>query len=185
LKFLENYRRDLCDTLQKIDLAKVRQAVDWLKQTRGDGRCVYTCGNGSSASTASHLVGELVKTVSYGKTARFRAIALADCVPAITALGNDVGYDAIFVEPLRNFARGGDVLVVFSGSGNSPNVVGAVEYARAAGCRTISLTGRDGGKLGRAADLNILVPAQHMGIIEDAHLVICHMIAYHIMECDD
>lgn len=185
MSFAENYRRQVHETIDKIDLAKVQLAIDWLRQARDAGRNIYTCGNGCSASTASHLACELLKTASYGRAKRFRAIALAEAIGTVTALGNDVGYDSIFVEQLKNFAQAGDVLVAFSGSGNSPNVVEAARYASSVGCRTIGLTGRDGGKLAAVADLNVLVPVQHMGLIEDAHVVICHMIGYHFMECPE
>ncbi len=184
MKFLENYRQDLCDILGKIDLAKVRQAIDWMTHARQQGRTIYTCGNGGSASTASHFVCDLLKGASYQQAKRWRAISLVDQMPTISAYSNDVSYEAIFVEQLKNFAAAGDVVMAISGSGHSPNVVAAVEYARSVGCRTIGLTGRDGGKLGRTVDLNLLVPVQHMGLIEDVHLAICHMIAYHIMECE-
>ncbi len=113
---------------------------------------------------------------------RFRIMALTDSLATLTAYSNDVNYEAVFVEQLKNFADSGDVLIAISGSGNSPNVVHAAEYARFTGCKTIGLTGRDGGKLGKAVELNIQVPVQHMGRIEDAHLIICHMMAYELME---
>ena len=112
----------------------------------------------------------------------FRALALTDSLPTITAYSNDVSYECAFVEQLRNFAQPGDLVMAISGSGNSPNVIRAVEYGNSAGCRTIALTGRDGGKLGATAQLNIQVSEPHMGRIEDAHLIVCHMIAYYFME---
>jgi D-sedoheptulose 7-phosphate isomerase len=103
-------------------------------------------------------------------------------MPTLTAYSNDVNYECAFTEQLKNYARRGDLVMAISGSGNSPSVVQAVEYANSAGCKTIVLTGRDGGKLGPLGQLNIQVPIQHMGRIEDAHLIICHMIAYQFME---
>jgi D-sedoheptulose 7-phosphate isomerase len=94
-------------------------------------------------------------------------MALTDQLPTITAYANDVGYDVVFVEQLKNFAEPGDLFMAISGSGNSPNVVRAIEYANSIGCRTIALTGRDGGQLGPKAQLNIRVPVEHMGRIED------------------
>jgi D-sedoheptulose 7-phosphate isomerase len=107
---------------------------------------------------------------------------LNDNLPTITAYSNDVGYDVVFSEQLKNFAQPGDVYMAISGSGNSPNVVKAMEVANEIGCRTIALTGRDGGKLGKLAQLQIHVPAPHMGRIEDAHMIVCHMIGYYFME---
>ena len=111
-------------------------------------------------------------------------MALTDQLPTLTAYANDVGYDCVFVEQLKNFAEPGDLLIGISGSGNSENVIRAMEYARSAGCRTVALTGRSGGKLGPMADLNIQVSTPHMGRIEDAHMIVCHMIGYYFMETD-
>jgi D-sedoheptulose 7-phosphate isomerase len=93
-----------------------------------------------------------------------------------------VSYDVLFAEQLKNFARPGDIVMCLSGSGNSPNVLRAMEYANSIGCRTLALTGRDGGKLGPMAQLDIRVPEPHMGRIEDAHMIVCHMIGYFFME---
>jgi D-sedoheptulose 7-phosphate isomerase len=140
------------------------------------------CGNGGSASTASHFVTDMVKGASYGRSTRFRIMALTDSLPTITAYANDVGYDHVFVEQLRNFAAAGDVLMALSGSGNSPNVIRAVEYANSIGCFTIGLSGRDGGRLAPLSRLSIHVPDAHMGRIEEAHFLVCHMIGYYFME---
>ena len=110
-------------------------------------------------------------------------MALTDSLPTITAYSNDVSYECVFVEQLKNFAQPGDLVMCISGSGNSPNVLCAMEYANSIGCKTIALTGRDGGKLGPMAQLNIQVAVPHMGRIEDAHMIICHMIAYRFMDC--
>jgi D-sedoheptulose 7-phosphate isomerase len=109
-------------------------------------------------------------------------MALTDNLATITAYSNDVSYECAFAEQLKNFAEPGDIVMAISGSGNSPNVVRAIEYANSIGCRTIALTGRDGGKLGPVAEINIQVPVQHMGRIEDAHMIVCHMIGYYFME---
>jgi D-sedoheptulose 7-phosphate isomerase len=109
-------------------------------------------------------------------------MALTDSLPTITAYSNDVSYDCIFTEQLKNFAERDDILIAISGSGNSPNVVKAVEYANSVGCKTIALTGRDGGKLGSIAQVEVRVKTPHMGRIEDAHLIVCHMMCYYFME---
>ena len=151
-------------------------------EARAGRRRIFVCGNGGSAATASHFACDIVKGASYGRESRFRIIALTDQVSTLTAYANDVSYDAVFVEQLKNFAEPGDVFMAISGSGNSPNVLRAIEYARSIGCRTIALTGRDGGKLGPLADLHIQVRAPHMGRIEDSHMIVCHMICYYFME---
>jgi D-sedoheptulose 7-phosphate isomerase len=124
----------------------------------------------------------MVKGASYSRAARFRILALTDSMSTVSAYANDVGYECVFVEQLKNFAQPGDVVVGISGSGNSPNVLQALEYAHSVGCRTVALTGRDGGKLGPLAQLEIRVAEPHMGRIEDAHLIVCHMICYYFME---
>lgn len=182
MTYTQQYKSALLETLDTIDLEKVNQAIALFCDARAGGRRVFVCGNGGSASTASHFACDMVKGASYGRSARFRIMALTDQIPTLTAYANDVSYDCVFVEQLKNFAESGDLFMGISGSGNSPNVIHALEYARSIGCRTIALTGRDGGKLGPMAELNIQVPAPHMGRIEDAHMVICHMIGYYFME---
>jgi D-sedoheptulose 7-phosphate isomerase len=125
-----------------------------------------------------------VKGASYNRNQRFRIMALTDQMATLTAYANDVSYDCVFVEQLRNFAQQGDLVMGISGSGNSPNVLRALEYANSIGCKTVALTGRDGGKLGPLAQLNIQVNAPHMGRIEDAHMIVCHMIGYYFMEVE-
>ena len=182
MSFTTSYKEDLFNAVDQVKLGQVEQATSWLREARDADRHIFTCGNGGSASTASHFVCDVVKGASYQREKRFRIMALTDSLATITAYSNDVNYESIFAEQLRNFAGPGDILIAISGSGNSPNVIAAAEYARTVGCKTIGLTGRDGGKLGKTVDLNIQVPVQHMGRIEDAHLIICHMMAYQLME---
>jgi D-sedoheptulose 7-phosphate isomerase len=182
--FAAEYRTALIEAIGKLPLGRIGQAIEWLKQARDEGQTIFACGNGGSASTASHFVCDMVKGASFGREKRFRILALTDSLPTLTAYSNDVGYDVVFVEQLRNFARPGDVLLAISGSGNSPNVLRAVEYANAGGLKTIGLTGRDGGQLGRLSQLEINVPDPHMGRIEDGHLIVCHMLAYYFMDCE-
>jgi D-sedoheptulose 7-phosphate isomerase len=180
--FATQYRSLLNSALEQIDAAKVALAIEWFRQARDDGRHIFVCGNGGSASTASHFACDIVKGASYRQQKRFRIMALADSLPTITAYSNDVGYESVFVEQLRNFAEPDDVVMALSGSGNSDNVVRAIDYANSVGCRTIALSGRDGGRLAPLAQLNIHVPEPHMGRTEDAHMVVCHMICYYFME---
>lgn len=182
MSFVAEYKQDLLEAVNCIDLAKVEMATDWMREAQAAGRHIFTCGNGGSAATASHIACDIVKGASYNREKRYKILALTDSLATLTAYSNDVSYEQVFVEQLKNFATSGDVLLAISGSGNSPNVLRAVEYAKTVGCRTIALSGRDGGKLGPIADLNIQVSVQHMGRIEDAHLIACHMIAYGLMQ---
>jgi D-sedoheptulose 7-phosphate isomerase len=185
MSFVSSYQARLLETLQTIDLAGVAQAIDWFDSARREGRSIFVCGNGGSASTASHFVCDVVKGASYNRGQRFRILALTDNLATLTAYSNDLSYECVFAEQLKNFAQPGDLLLAISGSGNSPNVLRAVEYANSVGCQTIAMTGRDGGKLGPLAKLHLHVAEPHMGRIEDSHMVMCHMIAYHFMEQPD
>src|SRR3954465_12650797 len=180
--FAERYKAELLQAIDTIDLARVDTAIEILSKARGEGRHIFTCGNGGSASTASHFATDIVKGASFARQDRFRIMALADSLSTMTAYSNDISYECVFVEQLKNFAEPGDVLIAVSGSGNSPNVLRGVEYANSIGCRTIALSGRDGGQLGKLAQLNLQVSHPHMGRIEDGHMIILHMIAYYFME---
>jgi D-sedoheptulose 7-phosphate isomerase len=182
MTFTENYKALLLEAINSIDLTKVDQAIEWFREARDAGRTIFICGNGGSAASASHIVCDINKGASYGRDSRFKMIALTDNLATLTAYSNDVSYEIVFVEQLKNFAQPGDVVVAISGSGNSPNVLRAFEYANSIGCKTIGLSGRDGGKLAPLSQLSIQVPVPHMGRIEDAHMIICHMIGYYFME---
>src|SRR5205085_5921633 len=182
MNFAEQYKTALQETISKIDTVKVEQAIEWFDEARAQSKHIFVCGNGGSASTASHFACVIVKGASFNRESRFRIMALTDSLPTLTAYSNDVSYECVFTEQLKNFAQPGDLVMCISGSGNSPNVLRAMEYANSIGCRTIALTGRDGGKLGPLAQLNIQVPVPHMGRIEDAHMIVCHMIGYYFME---
>jgi D-sedoheptulose 7-phosphate isomerase len=184
MTFAEQYKSELIQTIDTIDLEKVNQAIEWFKEARAQGCTIFVCGNGGSASTASHFACDMVKGASYNRQPRFRIMALTDSLPTMTAYSNDVSYECVFCEQLKNFAQADDLVMAISGSGNSPNVLSAIEYANSIGCRTIALTGRDGGKLGPMANLNIQVPVPHMGRIEDAHMIVCHMIGYYFMDTE-
>ena len=180
--FTQHYKAKLTAALETIDLQRVDRAIELISRARERNATIFVCGNGGSAATASHFVTDMLKSASYDRAPRFRIMALTDSIATITAYSNDVGYDCIFAEQLKNFARPGDVLMAISGSGNSPNVICVMESAKALGCETIALTGRDGGRLGPLADIDIRVADQHMGRIEDGHLIVCHMMCYYFVE---
>ena len=184
MSFPTEYKGRLVTALDTLDLTKVDEAIAALHTARNEGRQIFVCGNGGSAATANHFACDMLKGASYGREKRFRIVALSEPVSTLTAYANDVSYDAVFVEQLKNFANPGDVLIAISASGNSPNVINSVEYARSIGVYTISLSGRDGGKLRPLSDLSLHVDDGHMGRIEDAHMVICHMIGYHFMDVE-
>lgn len=182
MRFAVGYIEDLKKTLAGLDPAAIGTAVSWLKEARDAGRMVYVCGNGGSAAIASHLVVDLLKGASYGRESRFKVVNLGESVATITAYANDVDRDSIFVEQLRNFAQKGDVLLAISGSGDSRNVLKAVEFANSIGCRTIGMTRAGGGALKAMARLTLSVPSDHMGRLEDCFTVMAHIMAYAFME---
>jgi D-sedoheptulose 7-phosphate isomerase len=182
MEFSEQYKQALLKTMDGIDLNQVERAIRWFEEARSAGRQIFVCGNGGSAATASHFVTDMVKGASYNRPVRFRIMALTDSMSTVSAYANDVSFECVFIEQLKNFARPGDLVMGISGSGNSPNVLRAIEYANSMGCRTLALTGRDGGQLAPLAQLSIQVAEPHMGRIEDAHMIVCHMIGYYFMD---
>jgi D-sedoheptulose 7-phosphate isomerase len=165
--------RGLLDALP----AQADRFVDVLFDAFERGSTVFLAGNGGSAANASHFGQDLAKgtLASMDAERRFRVVPLTDNIGFITALANDEGYESIFEQQLRNLARPGDLLVAISGSGNSPNVLHAVSYARSIGMKTIGVTGFDGGKLKQMADEGVHIPIDDMGMTEALHSVVFHL----------
>ncbi|MEM9557118.1 MAG: SIS domain-containing protein [Acidobacteriota bacterium] len=180
--FVDRYLGDLRRTARALDPEPIARAVEWLREVRDAGGTIFAAGNGGSATVASNLVVDLVKCGSFGRSRRFRAIHLADSVSTLTAFANDEGYATVFAEPLRNFARPGDLLIAISGSGESPNILAAVEAAQDLGCRTLGLTSGRQGRLRQTADLPLLVDSTHMGQLEDCFFVLSHALTYPFIE---
>jgi D-sedoheptulose 7-phosphate isomerase len=147
-----------------------------LQRARREGKRVFLMGNGGSAATASHFVNDLLKGTTQPGQPRFKVMCLADNVSTLTAYANDTSYEMIFAEPLAALAEPGDVVIAISGSGNSPNVLRAMDTAQDLGLTRIGLTGCAGGKLKAKCDVCVVVPSDSMQIIEDAHLAILHAI---------
>ena len=166
--------------LSRDDIERVAQAL--LSAWR-ERRQVFIIGNGGSAATASHMMNDLNKFTLVPGRPRFRAIALTDNVPLLTAVGNDQSYAEVFVEPLQNLLQSGDVLIAISASGNSKNVVRAVEYAREQGALVIGFCGRPGGRLAELAHLMVIVPSDRIGQQEDCHKVLDHVLVYALRAC--
>lgn len=160
----------------------IAQFVPVLLKARSEDRTIYFFGNGGSASTASHFVVDIGKATIRGEAKRFRCVALVDNVESLTAWANDAEYARVFSEQLATLAKPGDVAVGISGSGNSPNVLKAMEVARQMGLATVGLTGMGGGKLRTAVDVPIVVPSNSMQHVEDAHLLICHLLTAYLRD---
>lgn len=179
---IDTYLDEFEEVIHNLSRADIRAVADELFAAWRARRQIFILGNGGSAATAAHMANDLNKYAGGEGRRRFRALALSDNVSLLTAIANDIGYADVFVEQLRNFLQPGDVVIGISTSGNSPNVVRAVEYARAHGGRVIGLCGRPGGRLAQLADLKIIVPSDHIGQQEDAHLVIDHVLAAALRE---
>src|SRR5438128_9241363 len=165
-----------------IPLDAVAQLIEKFRQALQDDRQIFVFGNGGSAANASHFTTDLGKGSSDKLGKRFRVLSLNDNVSWMTALGNDYAYEDVFVRQLMNYAKPSDLVLVMSVSGNSPNVVKAVEWANKNGVHTIALVGGKGGRLARIASQAIVINETHYGRAEDAHMGICHMICYSFME---
>jgi len=177
LESIQRYLEEVQYMLGALPLECIQDAVDLLLSANYASCTVFTLGNGGSAATASHFACDLAKgTITPGRP-RFRVVAFTDNVPLMTAWSNDVAYEDVFAEQLRGLIRPGDVVVAFSGSGKSRNVLQAVELARRMGGITIGFSGFDGGPLGRLVDVPVVVPCNCMEQIEDVHLVLCHLTA--------
>ena len=168
--------------VRSIDRGAVRSVVDRLFAGWQAGSTTFLIGNGGSAATASHMMNDLLKCTLVPGQPRFKAIALTDNVPAMTAFANDQSYEDIFVEPLMALLKPGDTVIGISGSGNSPNVLRAIAYAKETGALTIGLCGDNGGKLAILADVSVCIPAARIGQQEDGHLILNHTIALALHE---
>jgi D-sedoheptulose 7-phosphate isomerase len=178
-----------CEAQQKataaIPTAIVAKLIEKLRRALAENRQIFVFGNGGSAANASHFATDLGKGSSDKVGKRFRVLSLNDNVSWLTALGNDYAYEDVYVRQLQNYARPDDVVLVMSVSGNSPNVVKAVEWCKVNGVYTAALVGGKRGKLADIADLAIVIPDAHYGRAEDAQMTVCHMLCYAFMENPD
>jgi len=168
--------------LDSIPVDAVTQIIEQFRAALLEDRQIFVFGNGGSAANASHFATDLGKGSSDKLGKRFRVLSLNDNVSWMTALGNDYSYEDVFVRQLMNYAKPGDLVLVMSISGNSPNVVKAVEWANKNGVHTIALVGGKRGKLAEISSRAIVINDTHYGRAEDAHMGICHMICYAFME---
>jgi len=174
--FFDHYIEEEQRLLGEVSEAEFSKVIDFFQAAYDDGRQVFVFGNGGSGSTASHFACDINKGVSYGHDKRFKVICLNDNIATVLAYANDTSYGEVFVEQLKNFMQPGDLVFGISGSGNSENVLRAVEYGKGNGAVTLGFTGFDGGRLGQVAGLSINVASEDMQKIEDIHLILTHMI---------
>ena len=181
-KQLYDYVADVAQRVVKSDFDKLAAIIQRLIQVKSGGKTVYTAGNGGSTATASHFCNDLVKGCRVDGREGFRAICLSDSNAVVTCLANDFSYDDIFSLQLKTFATKGDVLVAFSGSGHSPNILSALKTATEMGVFTIGFSGRDGGRMKDLCDLLLIAPTDSMEQIEDIHLVYTHALVCSIRD---
>ena len=165
-----------CMTLLKSKSDKINDICNQLLNARNKRKNIFVFGNGGSGSTASHFVSDLLKTAIVKKEKRFKAISLTDNVPVILAWSNDVSYDDVFIEQLKNHFSKGDILIGFSGSGNSKNIIKTLKFGKENNAYCIGFTGKSGGKMNKFCDICLKVPSQDMLTIESQHVMICHCI---------
>lgn len=170
------------NTLSKLSIDDINEVMNILESARLNNKRIFICGNGGSASTASHFVCDFNKGVSYNQNLKYDFECLNDNIPMMLATANDIGYDEIFVTPLKNKMKTGDIVIGISGSGNSENIIRAIQYANAHGGCTIALTGYSGGRLRSIARHCIHVNINNMQITEDMHLVLEHMMMFILSE---
>jgi D-sedoheptulose 7-phosphate isomerase len=176
MEYLQKYILTLQRTMDKLPQSLIADVIHVLQRARMQGSQVFIMGNGGSASTASHFVCDLAKNTRFDGLPHFRAIGLTDNMEIFSAYANDEGYENVFSQQLVNLIRTGDVVIAISASGNSANVVRAVEEAKKYGAETIGFTGFDGGRLGQLVDMHIHVDSTIIEHVEDIHLMLEHMI---------
>lgn len=184
-KWLSEYVRAQKAALDSLSLTQVAKVAHLLKSAVLADKQVFAFGNGGSAANASHFATDLGKGASDKLGKRFRVMSLTDNVPWLTALGNDYDYAQVFTGQLQNFAREGDVVIAISVSGNSPNCVHALEWARKHALQTVALVGSKRGRMAEVAEHVLVVGDTHYGRVEDAQMGICHMLCYAFMELPD
>jgi D-sedoheptulose 7-phosphate isomerase len=175
---VKDYLDRVCDEIRGLDMAQVEQMSKLIEDAYHAGRFVFICGNGGSGANASHLCEDLAKCTlrDFESQKRLKVLSLTDNTAGIMAWANDEGYDRIFIEQLKNLASPGDLLLAISGSGNSPNILKAVDWANRHGMKTVGITGFGGGKLKALAGYNVHVPVDDMGIVESVHQVVFHWV---------
>ena len=172
---IHEYFDNLKNTIDSINKNDIEQVFSLMVEAYKADRQIFIMGNGGSATTASHFACDINKGVTYGLDKRFKVISLVDSIATMTAYANDLCYEDIFLEQLKNLLRPEDLVIGISGSGNSKNVIKAIEYANLKQCSSIGITGFDGGILMKTAAYNINVPIHDMQIAEDAHMILTHV----------
>ena len=182
MSIIQRYVGELKETLDKLSEEEIEQVIDLLHEARLVNHQVFILGNGGSASTASHFVCDLGKNTRVEGTPNYRVMGLTDNMALFSALANDEGYESVFAQQLANHIQPKDVVIGISTSGNSENVIRAIELANGVGAKTIGFTGFDSGRLGQIVDINLHVISDSIEHVEDIHLVLEHLITQALWE---
>jgi D-sedoheptulose 7-phosphate isomerase len=176
------YQEQISTAWKSLDFDAINQSIELLGSAIQDGKTVFSCGNGGSAAISNHLLCDFQKGIQTDTDLKPKVVSLSSNIEIITAVANDISYDDVFVYQLRTMAEPGDVLLTISSSGNSENIVRAIEWARENGVGTLALTGFDGGRSANAAEVDIHVSADNYGVIEDVHQSLMHIFAQHLRQ---
>ena len=174
-KHIQDYLNKEKEVIDSLNIDEINEAMQKIIETYENEGTIYIFGNGGSATTASHFVGDFNKGVSEFTEKKFRFVCLNDNPATVLAIANDIGYEEIFRFQLRNKVTQNDLVIGISGSGNSMNVVNAIDYANSCGVATIGVTGYDGGKVRKMSKYHMHVPVDNMQFTEDVHLIFDHM----------
>jgi D-sedoheptulose 7-phosphate isomerase len=182
LSWIDDYRAAQNTALDSLDAGVVADVVELLRRANAEGRRIFVCGNGGNAANAAHFTTDLGKGASAAVPRPFRVLCIADNTAWMTAIGNDFSFEDVFVRQLANHAERGDVLILSSVSGNSPNLVAAMRWAQEHGLVSVALVGGKRGAVAPLADHVIVVPDTHYGRVEDVQMNVLHMLCYAFME---
>jgi len=178
----KGYFNQVSDTLAQINISELEAVAKAITECYNRGGMIYIFGNGGSSATASHVAGDYLKGITYGMDKRLKIICLSDNTPGLMAIANDISYNDIFVEQLKNFIKSGDLVIGISGSGNSENVLRALNLAKERKVETVALVGFSGGKAKAIADVCIHIPVNDMEMTEDLHLLCFHAIKQELIK---
>ena len=180
--FAKKYLVDLKELINGINMNEITEFIKEIENVYKNGKTIFIMGNGGSAATASHFACDINKGVSLKLQKKFKVLCLNDNIPIMLAYANDISYDSIFIEQLKNYLVKDDLVIGISGSGNSKNVLNAIEYANEIGARTFGIIGFDGGKLKDIAQKSLIVSSYDMQKIEDCHMILTHLTMQYFSE---
>lgn len=176
------YRDRSLEQWQALDLEALARVAAVLETAQAQGRFVWVCGNGGSASTSAHIGCDFGKTAAKPRDKPLKAVSLSDNTAFLTAVGNDLSFDETFSRQLENVVASGDVVILITGSGNSRNLIRAAELSRARGAKVVGLLGFDGGKLKPMCSESLLIPSDQYGVVEDMHMSVAHILTFYLKQ---